>query len=144
MFSALWQNVRFVRSSTGIFTLAMRPAPVKKVGDLWRLNSQHDYVKGEENLTSWTPRGVSLVNDFLVARKKKKRAADITVTEAVLAKLGLDGTNTISDKNEPEPEPSPELKPIIPSDDDLLNDTPETSQTDDEEPPTSDEPSTEL
>ncbi|CAJ0539614.1 Ff.00g071410.m01.CDS01 [Fusarium sp. VM40] len=144
MFSALWQNVRFVRSSTGIFTLAMRPAPVKKIGDLWRLNSQHDYVKGEENLTSWTPRGVSLVNDFLVARKKKKRAADITVTEAVLAKLGLDGTNTISDKNEPEPEPSPELKPIIPSDDDLLNDTPETSQTDDEEPLTSDEPSTEL
>ncbi|KAM0254030.1 hypothetical protein ACHAP5_000016 [Fusarium lateritium] len=144
MFSALWQSVRFVRSSTGIFTLAMRPAPVKKVGDLWRLNSQHDYVKGEENLTSWTPRGVSLVNDFLVARKKKKRTADITVTEAVLAKLGLDGTNTISDKNEPEPEPSPELKPIIPSDDDLLNDTPETSQTDDEEPLTIDEPLTEL
>ncbi|KAM0266060.1 hypothetical protein ACHAPA_007244 [Fusarium lateritium] len=144
MFSALWQSVRFVRSSTGIFTLAMRPAPVKKVGDLWRLNSQHDYVKGEENLTSWTPRGVSLVNDFLVARKKKKRTADITVTEAVLTKLGLDGTNTISDKNEPEPEPSPELKPIIPSDDDLLNDTPETSQTDDEEPLTIDEPPTEL
>ncbi|KAM0437371.1 hypothetical protein ACHAQK_007306 [Fusarium lateritium] len=144
MFSALWQSVRFVRSSTGIFTLAMRPAPVKKVGDLWRLNSQHDYVKGEENLTSWTPRGVSLVNDFLVARKKKKRTADITVTEAVLTKLGLDGTNTISDKNEPEPEPSPELKPIIPSDDDLLNDTPETSQTDDEEPLTIDEPPTKL
>ena len=126
MFSALWQNVRFVRSSTGIFTLAMRPAPVKKVGDLWRLNSQHDYVKGEEHLTNWTPRGVSLVNDFLMARKKKRRAADMAVTEAVLAKLGLDAASTTSDKKEPEPEPSPELKPIIPSDDDLLNDTPET------------------
>jgi kinesin family protein 1 len=136
MFSALWQNVRFVRSSTGIFTLAMRPAPVKKVGDLWRLNSQHDYVKGEEDLTSWTPRGVSLVSDFLMARKKKKRAADMSVTESVLAKLGLDGAGTLPEKKEPEPEPSPELKPIIPSDDDLLNDTPETSQTpslDDEE-----------
>ncbi|RBQ77456.1 hypothetical protein FVER14953_02918 [Fusarium verticillioides] len=138
MFSALWQNVRFVRSSTGIFTLAMRPAPVKKVGDLWRLNSQHDYVKGEEDLTSWTPRGVSLVSDFLMARKKKKRAADMSVTESVLAKLGLDGAGTLPEKKEPEPEPSPELKPIIPSDDDLLNDTPETSQTpslDDEEQP---------
>ncbi|KAF5659494.1 kinesin [Fusarium heterosporum] len=142
MFSALWQNVRFVRSSTGIFTLAMRSAPVKKIGDLWRLNSQHDYVKGEENLTSWTPRGVSLVNDFLVARKKKRRAADMAVTENALAKLGLDGTNTISDKDEPEPEPSPELKAIIPSDDDLLNDTPEVSQTDDEEPLTADESQT--
>ncbi|KAG9502986.1 hypothetical protein J7337_005821 [Fusarium musae] len=138
MFSALWQNVRFVRSSTGIFTLAMRPAPVKKVGDLWRLNSQHDYVKGEEDLTSWTPRGVSLVSDFLMARKKKKRAADMSVTESVLAKLGLDGAGTLPEKKEPEPEPSPELKPIIPSDDDLLNDTPDTSQTpslDDEEQP---------
>ncbi|KAF4988956.1 hypothetical protein FGRMN_9429 [Fusarium graminum] len=134
MFSALWQNIRFVRSSTGIFTLAMRSSPVKKIGDLWRLNSQHDYVKGEENLTSWTPRGVSLVNDFLVARKKKRRAAAMAVTENALAKLGLDGTNTISDKDEPEPEPSPELKAIIPSDDDLLNDTPEVSQADDEEP----------
>ncbi|KAF5551529.1 kinesin [Fusarium mexicanum] len=147
MFSALWQNVRFVRSSTGIFTLAMRPAPVKKVGDLWRLNSQHDYVKGEEDLTSWTPRGVSLVSDFLMARKKKRRAADISVTESVLAKLGLDGANTLPEKKEPEPEPSPELKPIIPSDDDLLNDTPETSQTpslDDEEQPPADEPQPQL
>ncbi|KAF5590736.1 kinesin [Fusarium pseudoanthophilum] len=147
MFSALWQNVRFVRSSTGIFTLAMRPAPVKKVGDLWRLNSQHDYVKGEEDLTSWTPRGVSLVSDFLMARKKKKRAADMSVTESVLAKLGLDGAGTLPEKKEPEPEPSPELKPIIPSDDDLLNDTPETSQTpslDDEEQPPADEPQPKL
>ncbi|KAF4501707.1 kinesin family member 1 13 14 [Fusarium agapanthi] len=147
MFSALWQNVRFVRSSTGIFTLAMRPAPVKKVGDLWRLNSQHDYVKGEEDLTSWTPRGVSLVSDFLMARKKKRRAADMSVTESVLAKLGLDGASTLSEKKEPEPEPSPELKPIIPSDDDLLNDTPETSQTpslDDEEQPPADEPQPQL
>ncbi|CEF75555.1 hypothetical protein FGSG_10189 [Fusarium graminearum PH-1] len=146
MFSALWQNVRFVRSSTGIFTLAMRPAPVKKVGDLWRLNSQHDYVKGEESLTSWTPRGVSLVSDFLMARKKKKRAADMEVTEAVLAKLGFDGASMISDKKEPSPEPSPELKPIIPSDDDLLNDTPETSQTlldDDDEQPAEDAPQAE-
>ncbi|KAM0552572.1 hypothetical protein ACHAPJ_007901 [Fusarium lateritium] len=146
MFSALWQNVRFVRSSTGIFTLAMRPAPVKKVGDLWRLNSQHDYVKGEENLTSWTPRGVSLVSDFLMARKKKRRAADMAITEAVLAKLGLDGTNNASDNKELEPEPSPELKPIIPSDDDLLNDTPETSQTpslDEEEQPETDAPEAE-
>ncbi|KAF5652587.1 kinesin [Fusarium sp. NRRL 25303] len=147
MFSALWQNVRFVRSSTGIFTLAMRPAPVKKVGDLWRLNSQHDYVKGEEDLTSWTPRGVSLVSDFLTARKKKRRAADMSVTESVLAKLGLDGVNTLPEKKEPEPEPSPELKPIIPSDDDLLNDTPETSQTpslDDEEQPPADESQPQL
>jgi len=39
MFSSLFQNIRFVRSSTGIFTLTMRPAPIKRVGDLWRMSS---------------------------------------------------------------------------------------------------------
>lgn len=132
VFSALWQNVRFVRSSTGIFTLTMRPAPIKKIGDLWRMNSQHDYVKGEENLTSWAPRGVSLVSDFITARKKKRQAADMGAIQTVLAKMAL-ATKDAAGKEELEPEPSPVLKPIIPSDDDLLNDTPDTSQAPSEE-----------
>ena len=128
VFSSLFQNMRFVRSSTGIFTLNMRPAPIKRVGDLWRMNSQHDYVKGEENLTSWTPRGVSLVSDYIVARKKRRRIAEIGAMQTTLSKLGVDGTTVRPAEEEAEPEPSPELKPIIPNDDDLLNDTPDTSQ----------------
>ncbi|CAM1501102.1 Fc.00g102640.m01.CDS01 [Cosmosporella sp. VM-42] len=128
VFTTLFQNVRFVRSSTGIFTLTMRPAPIKRIGDLWRMNSQHDYVKGEENLTSWTPRGVSLVSDFIMARKKKRRAAELGNMQTTLAKFGMDGVDGKPVKEEPQPEPSPELKPIIPNDDDLLNDTPDTSQ----------------
>ncbi|KAH6899917.1 hypothetical protein B0T10DRAFT_10726 [Thelonectria olida] len=126
VFSALWQNIRFVRSSTGIFTLTMRPAPIKKIGDLWRMNSQHDYVKGEENLTSWAPRGVSLVSDFITARKKKRQTAEMGQIQALLAKMPV--VTKDAPKEEAEPEPSPVLKPIIPSDDDLLNDTPDTSQ----------------
>ncbi|KAK2590765.1 hypothetical protein QQS21_011556 [Conoideocrella luteorostrata] len=129
VFSALWQNVRFVRSSTGIFTLTMRPAPIKRVGDLWRLNSQHDYVKGEENLTSWAPRGVSLVSDFIMARKKRRRVAEIGSVQTTLHKLGVDISSVRSADKEPEPEPVPEGKPIVPDDDDdVLNDTPDTSQ----------------
>ncbi|GAB0135092.1 hypothetical protein EsDP_00003443 [Epichloe bromicola] len=129
MFSSLWQNVRFVRSSTGIFTLTMRPAPIKRVGDLWRINSRHDYVKGEENLTSWAPRGVSLVSDFIMARKKKERVAEIGSVQTTLHKLGVDISSVRDAEDNPEPEPLPEVKPIIPDDDDdLLNDTPDTSQ----------------
>ncbi|KAK3191849.1 hypothetical protein K4F52_001891 [Lecanicillium sp. MT-2017a] len=128
MFSSLWQNVRFIRSSTGIFTLTMKPAPIKRVGDLWRMSSHHDYVKGEENLTSWTPRGVSLVSDFILARKKRQRIAAIGAVQAVLNKMGVDGTG-IPSKEEPQPEPEPELQqPVLPNDDDLLHDTPDTSQ----------------
>ncbi|KAK8920793.1 hypothetical protein H634G_00124 [Metarhizium anisopliae BRIP 53293] len=129
MFSSLWQNVRFVRSSTGIFTLTMRPAPIKRVGDLWRMNSQHDYVKGEENLTSWAPRGVSLVSDFIMARKKRRRVAEIGAVQTTLQRLGVDITTAPVAEQEPKPEPLPEVKTIVlDDDDDLLNDTPDTSQ----------------
>ncbi|KAM4065497.1 kinesin motor domain-containing protein [Hirsutella rhossiliensis] len=130
VFSSLFQNVRFVQSSTGIFTLTMRPAPIKRVGDLWRMNSRHDYVKGEENLTSWAPRGVSLVSDFILARKKRRRIAEIGVIQTSLNKLDAPSARLVDSRHEgPEPEPLPEARSVLPDDDDdLLNDTPDTSQ----------------
>ncbi|KJZ79529.1 hypothetical protein HIM_00998 [Hirsutella minnesotensis 3608] len=129
VFSSLWQNMRFVQSSTGIFTLTMRPAPIKRVGDLWRMSSRHDYVKGEENLTSWTPRGVSLVSDFILARKKRRRIAEIGLMQTALAELGVSSAKTDSRNDDPEPESPLEMRHILPDDDDdLLNDTPDTSQ----------------
>lgn len=128
MFSSLWQNMRFIRSSTGIFTITMRPAPIKRVGDLWRMNSRHGYVKGEENLDSWNPRGVSLVSDFILARKKRRRIAEIGAVHMVLSVLGIDHSGRPETKVS-EPEPEPEIqKPVLPNDDDLLHDTPDTSQ----------------
>jgi len=88
MFASLWQQIKIVHSVTGIFTLQLRPAPIKRVGDLWRMNSQHDYVKGEENLTAWTPRGVSLVADYIAARKRRRMAAEIMAMQNFLKKIG--------------------------------------------------------
>lgn len=128
MFSSLWQSMRFIRSSTGIFTITMRPAPIKRVGDLWRMNSRHDYVKGEENLDSWNPRGVSLVSDFILARKRRRRIAEIGAVHTVLGVLGIDPSGQM-DKAASEPEPEPEFqKPVLPNDDDLLHDEPETPE----------------
>lgn len=82
MFAALWQSARIVHSTSAIFSICIRPMPVKKVGDLWRMNTQHDYVKGEENLTGWTPRGVSLVHDFINSRRRRERSAEIEAAKA--------------------------------------------------------------
>ncbi|KAH6840809.1 hypothetical protein B0I37DRAFT_438230 [Chaetomium sp. MPI-CAGE-AT-0009] len=129
MFSSLFQHVRIVHSTTGIFTLQMRPAPIKRVGDLWRMNSQHDYVKGEENLTAWTPRGVSLVADYISSRKKRQMTAEIAAVQSFLKKIGF--------QDEPsgleEPEGADLLPPPINSDADsiaelLKDDTPGPSQ----------------
>ncbi|KAI0833122.1 kinesin heavy chain [Hypoxylon sp. FL0890] len=133
MLSSLFQHVRIVHSSTAIFTVSMRPAPIKRVGDLWRMNSQHDYVKGEENLSNWGPRGVSLIGDYIAARKKKRRITEIAAAQLFLKKIGLpEPKNKPEEDEEPsDDDASPGLKP---HDDDqdsinaLLNDTPETSR----------------
>lgn len=131
MLSALWQTTKIVHSAPSIFTLTMRPAPIKRVGDLWRMNSQHDYIKGEEHLTSWTPRGVSLVLDHVAARKKKKKTAEMASTQALLRKLKLPEPEQEAERSELDDLPS---EPPITKfdDDDLLHDTPESSQTLDE------------
>jgi kinesin family protein 1 len=78
---------------------------VKRVGDLWRMNTQHEYVKGEEGLTSWTPRGVSLVHDFISARKRRERLAEIEATKAFFipsslkVETGLGITNESADSD---------------------------------------------
>ncbi|KAK1780432.1 putative kinesin [Copromyces sp. CBS 386.78] len=128
MFSSLWQNIRIVHSSTGIFTVQMRPAPIKRVGDLWRMSSQHDYVKGEENLGTWAPRGVSLVADYISAQKKKRMMTELTAVQGCLRKLGLGDPNDLSnwvndaedDSDLPPPKTSSETDSIA----ELLKDDP--------------------
>ncbi|KAI1380726.1 kinesin heavy chain [Hypoxylon crocopeplum] len=133
MLSSIFQHVRIVHSSTAIFTLKMRPAPIKRVGDLWRMNSQYDYVKGEENLSNWGPRGVSLIGDYIEAQKKKRRIIEIAAAQLFLKKIGLP-----EPKNKPvddEDHSDDDVSPVVKGHDDdqdsidaLLNDTPETSR----------------
>ncbi|KAI0913974.1 kinesin heavy chain [Ustulina deusta] len=133
MLSALWQHIRIVHSSTAIFSLGLKPAPIKHAGDLWRMNSQHDYVKGEENLSNWGPRGVSLIADYTAARKKKRRIAEIGAAQLWLKKIGLpEPKNKPTEADDHSEEELSLVKPHDDDDDDsinaLLNDTPETSR----------------
>lgn len=128
MFSALWQNVRFVHSSTAIFTLKMRPAPIKRVGDLWRMNSQHDYVKGEENLTTWTPRGVSLISDYISSRKRRRRVAEIGAMQNFLKKVGLPEPKVQLSTDHDDDMPPRSRDTDMDSIDELLQETPDASQ----------------
>jgi len=87
MFASLWQTVRIVKSMSGIFTIAVRPTPVKRAGDLWRTSTLNDYVKGEEGLTSWTPRGISLIRDYIMARRRKVRLAELDAAAPLLSRI---------------------------------------------------------
>lgn len=83
----LWSQTRVVHSTVGMFSVAIRPVSAKRAADLWRMNTQNDYVKGEELLTSWSPRKVSLVRDFIASRRRRQRAAEL---EAARGALGAD------------------------------------------------------
>ncbi|CAK7223316.1 hypothetical protein SEUCBS140593_005195 [Sporothrix eucalyptigena] len=144
MLSSLWQSVRFVRSSTAMFTIAMRPAPIKRVGDLWRMDSQHDYVKGEENLAAWAPRGVSLVSDYISGRKKRRRILEIGAAQNTLKRIGVpepkmtkefearilaeSGITAAEGEESPEDEATRERNGEMESIEELLRDTPDASQ----------------
>lgn len=82
---AFWSQTRVTHSTDGIFTVAVRPISAKRAADLWRLDTAKDYVNGEELLGSWSPRGISLVKDYMIARQKRRQLAEI---EAAKAKLG--------------------------------------------------------
>jgi kinesin family protein 1 len=94
MFAALWQSVRIVHSMSGIFTVGVRPTPVKRAGDLWRMNTQNNYVKGEEDLTNWFPRGVSLIRDYIAAKRRKLRLAELDAAQPLLSKIEFPKVST--------------------------------------------------
>lgn len=90
-----WNNTRIVRASAGVFSLVIRPAAARRVGDLWRMNTLHRYVKGEEYLNGWTPRGVSLVRDYLTAKKRRTRVAEVETAKGFLSRRQAQAANDI-------------------------------------------------
>ncbi len=87
----LWSSTRVTHSSVGMFHVSIQPKPVKRTVDLWRMDTQQDYVKGEELLTSWSPRGVSLVLDYIDACKRRQRVIDIDAAKGALSGSTLEG-----------------------------------------------------
>ncbi|KAH3914504.1 hypothetical protein HBH56_090150 [Parastagonospora nodorum] len=94
--AALWNPVKIVHSTVGIFNVAIRPTSVKRATDLWRMNTRDDYIKGEEQLAGWTPRGVSLVRDFIDIEKRRRRIAEIETARSVLSSKALTVPNLAS------------------------------------------------
>ena len=96
MFASLWQTTRILHSVGGIFSVSVRPSPVKTAGDLWRMNTANDYVKGEEGLENWTPRGISLIRDHIAAKRRKVRLAELEAAAPLLQRLGSHDTANLT------------------------------------------------
>ncbi|KAF2773343.1 kinesin-domain-containing protein [Teratosphaeria nubilosa] len=81
----LWHNQRVVRSTAGNFSVRLKPAAAKKVGDLWRMDTTGEYITGEELLSGWAPRGISLIRDFVGLKKRQRRVQEIESGRGLLS-----------------------------------------------------------
>ena len=103
-----------------VFSVSLRPMPVKRAGDLWRMNTQNDYVKGEEGLTNWMPRGVSLIRDYIAAKRRRQRLAELDAAEPLLSKIDFlkPSTSALANGDTTQPE---EEQPLSEHQTTLLN-----------------------
>ncbi|KAI7877349.1 kinesin-domain-containing protein [Lichtheimia hyalospora FSU 10163] len=69
---------------SAMFLVHLRPPMTRRLSQLWRLNTVSKYVRGEEYLGSWRPRGVSLVNDYKHIRERIRRKEAVAFTAQVL------------------------------------------------------------
>lgn len=84
MFKQFWKTIRIVHSTSAIFSVILKPASTKRAADIWRMNSQNGYIKGEEELSNWRSRGVSLIQDFAQSQKRRQRRSDVEAAKVFL------------------------------------------------------------
>ncbi|KIJ19791.1 hypothetical protein PAXINDRAFT_166017 [Paxillus involutus ATCC 200175] len=70
---------------SSIFKIRLSPPLTRSPQDLWRLDTSEKYVRGEEVLQNWKPRGISVVEDYNRLVKTERRAADVQAIRVVLA-----------------------------------------------------------
>ena len=87
LLTQLWNGPaqRSAHSTTGIFVITLKPSPIESARDLWRMDTQYEYVKGEEALTGWTPRGVSLIREYIQHRRRQLYAQDVETTKSLFS-----------------------------------------------------------
>lgn len=78
-------NQRVVHSTANNYAVTLKPSAAKRAGDLWRMDTTSDYISGEEALSSWAPRSVSLIRDYMDLRKRQRRIAEIESARGILA-----------------------------------------------------------
>ncbi|KAI9318181.1 hypothetical protein BX666DRAFT_2026588 [Dichotomocladium elegans] len=69
---------------SAVFLVHLRPPMTRRLSQLWRLNTVSKYIRGEEYLGSWRPRGVSLVNDYRNIQERIRRKQEVEFTNQVL------------------------------------------------------------
>ncbi|TRM68597.1 hypothetical protein BD626DRAFT_118862 [Schizophyllum amplum] len=86
LFSFLGSS-KVLSKTSNLFNVRLSPPLTRSAKDLWRLDTSEKYVRGEEALTTWRPRGISVVEDYYRLISTERRAADVQAIRVILATL---------------------------------------------------------
>ena len=89
LLAQLWHNQRVVHSTASNYSITLKPSAAKRAGDLWRMDTTGEYISGEEMLSGWAPRGVSLLRDFIQHKNKQRRIREIEAARGILSRNAL-------------------------------------------------------
>jgi len=77
-------GTRILEKATALFSVKLTPPITKRTNELWRLDTGAKYVRGEEALEGWRPRGVTLVREHLRSTRKQTLRAEVDGVRALL------------------------------------------------------------
>ncbi|KAI5122123.1 hypothetical protein M0805_000771 [Coniferiporia weirii] len=84
-FMSFFGSSKVLSKSSTVFNVKLTPPLTRSPEDLWRLDTSEKYVRGEEALGTWKPRGISVVEDHDRLVTTERRAADVQAIRTVLA-----------------------------------------------------------
>jgi kinesin family member 1 len=82
---ALLSSTRILSKISNVFRVRLSPPLTRSPKDLWRLDTSEKYVRGEEILGGWHPRGIAVVEDHTKLIAMERRAADVQAVRVILA-----------------------------------------------------------
>ncbi|KAF8211660.1 kinesin-like protein [Mycena galopus ATCC 62051] len=77
-------QTKILTKSSSLFQVRLSPPLTRSPRDLWRLDTSEKYVRGEEALGRWKPRGLSVVQDYERLVSTERRAADVQAIRVLL------------------------------------------------------------
>lgn len=78
-------STKILTKTSTVFHVKLTPPLTRSAKDLWRLDTAEKYVRGEELLGSWRPRGITVVEDYSRLVTMERRAADVQAIRVILA-----------------------------------------------------------
>ncbi|KAG6853719.1 hypothetical protein C0991_002135 [Blastosporella zonata] len=78
-------STKILSKTSNLFSARLSPPLTRSPKDLWRLDTSEKYVRGEEALGVWKPRGVSVVEDYERLVSTERRAADVQAIRVILS-----------------------------------------------------------